>query len=115
MLRWAIMTSIRVTCSACGDIQLRTDNLRARSCLDDDRHQYRFTCPGCTEVTVKDTEYRVIELLEASGVRVDYWQLPKELFETHHGSAITHEDLLDFHLVIEDDHAFEQAIASLQV
>lgn len=108
------MTSIRVTCASCGDLELQTADLRARSCLDDDRHQYRFTCNSCTEITVKDTEFRVIELLEASGVRVDYWELPKEMFETHHGRPITHDDLLEFHLVIEDEDAFEDAIASLR-
>ncbi len=108
------MTSIRVTCEKCGDLELQTADLRCRSCLDDDRHQYRFTCTTCVEITVKDTEFRVIELLEGSGVRVDYWELPKELFEEHRGQAITHDDLVDFHLVIEDDSAFEEAVASLQ-
>jgi hypothetical protein len=51
----------------------------------------------------KPAEPRVIELLIASGVRLDRWRLPAELAETRTGDPIDHDDLLDFHRLLTDD------------
>lgn len=105
--------AVRVTCSMCGDQELSPSQLRARVCIDTDQSEYRFTCPDCERIVVFQTERRIIDLLQSSGVRVDLWSLPPELFETHTGARLTHDDILDFHSALEDDSAFEQALADL--
>ena len=49
----------------------------------------------------KAAEPRVVDLLVSSGVRMLVWRLPAELFETHEGPPIDHDDVLDFHLLLQ--------------
>ncbi len=60
---------------------------------------------------VKSAEPRTIDLLVASGVAFTTWRLPAELEENHQGAPISHDDLLDFHDLLSDDAALEQAMA----
>lgn len=107
------MASIRVTCDSCGDIDLASNEVTARSCLDDDRNEYRFHCPKCELVTVKRTDFRVVKLLEANGVPVEYWALPKELHERRQGPSLTHDDVINFHTAMRDDNELDEALAEL--
>jgi hypothetical protein len=50
---------------------------------------------------VKPAEPRIVDLLVASGVELSTWTMPAELREDRPlGPAITHDDLLDFHLLL---------------
>jgi hypothetical protein len=60
---------------------------------------------------VKSAEPRTIDLLVASGVAFTTWRLPAELDENHQGAPISHDDLLDFHDLLSDDAALEEAMA----
>ena len=64
-------------------------------------------------VVVKPAEHRTIDLLVASGVHMDTWTLPAELFETRSGRQIDHDDILDFHRLLKDEGAIEAALASI--
>jgi endogenous inhibitor of DNA gyrase (YacG/DUF329 family) len=100
----AVVTTIRANCPACGDIQLTATELTVRVCSDDDRGSYWFSCPECERPVTKDASPRIIELLVSSGVRKQVWRLPAEVREPHYsGSALTPDDLLDFHLLLERD------------
>ena len=107
------MATIRASCPDCGDVELTTADVRVRVCLDDDRGEYRFTCPVYTMVVVKPAEHRTIDLLVASGVEMDTWTLPAELFEARSGSRITHDDILDYHKMLADDDATAAALATI--
>jgi hypothetical protein len=96
-------TRIRASCEECGDVELRVDDVTVRVCIDDDAGSYVFRCPGCEMSVVKDAEPRVVGLLVASGVEVTAWSMPAELFEARRGPAFTHDDLLDFHELLESD------------
>ena len=96
-------TRIRASCEECGDVELHVDDVRVRVCIDDDAGSYVFRCPSCAMSVVKDAEPRVVELLVASGVELTAWSIPSELFEPHGGPAFTHDDLLDFHELLEGD------------
>ena len=102
-------TRIRASCEECGDVELHVDDVRVRVCIDDDAGSYVFRCPSCTMSVVKDAEPRVVELLVASGVELTAWSIPSELFEPHGGPAFTHDDLLDFHELLESD-GWERAL-----
>jgi len=57
---------------------------------------------------VKPAEPRIVDLLAASGVEVSMWRLPAELREPRFGPRIDHDDLLDFHQLLESDGWFDQ-------
>ena len=107
------MATIRASCPDCGDVELTTADVTVRVCLDDDRGEYRFTCPVCSMVIVKPAEHRTIDLLVASGVHMDTWTLPAELFEKRSGREIDHDDILDFHRLLDDEAAIAEAMASI--
>lgn len=107
------MTTIRASCPACGDVELTIDDVLVRICTDDDRGAYHFRCPGCDVPVAKTAEPRIVDLLVSSGVRMEVWQLPAELWEDRSGPAITHDDILDFHTLLEDDGWFESLVSEV--
>ena len=97
------MATIRASCSDCGDVELTTGDVHVRICDDDNSGTYSFRCPFCAMTVVKPAEPRTIDLLIASGVSFETWSLPAELNELHVGEPINHDDLLDFHDLLQDD------------
>jgi hypothetical protein len=107
------MATIRASCPTCGDVELTTADVRVRVCLNDNHGDYRFRCPICHFTVVKGAEARTIDLLVASGVSMDTWTLPAELGEQHRGAPISHDDLLDFHVLLSDEVLLEEAVQAL--
>ena len=64
-------------------------------------------------VIVKPAEHRTIDLLVASGVHMDTWTLPAELFEKRSGRRIDHDDILDFHRLLGDEDAVAEALQTI--
>ena len=91
------MALIRATCSDCGDVELRSCDLRVRTCSDTDEATYLFRCPVCRMIEVRPAESHVVDVLLAAGVDSESWRLPAELNERKGGEAISHDDVLDFH------------------
>ena len=106
-------TRIRASCAECGDVELRVDDVHVRLCADDNAGSYVFRCPRCDMAVVKDAEPRVVDLLLASGVGMTTWTLPAELLE-HHADrpAFTHDDLMDFHALLQGDEWMEALIGT---
>lgn len=102
------MPTIRATCSDCGDVELTVEDVTVRVCLEDNSGTYRFRCPSCEMTVVKPAEPRIVDLLVASGVQLSTWQLPAELYEARTGAPLTHDDLLDFHHLLQDDSWFDR-------
>ena len=102
------MTTIRASCSTCGDVQLQPSDLLVRVCADDNQGSYCFNCPECGFGVAKDASPRIVELLVSTGVRMDVWRLPAELLEHKGGPRLTHDDLLDLHLLLQDENWFDQ-------
>ncbi len=100
------MTTIRANCPACGDVQLRASDLVVRVCSDDESGSYTFRCPTCTVAVAKGASKRIVDLLVSSGVRMEVWRLPDELTEARTGPALSPDDLLDFHQMLEGDDWF---------
>jgi hypothetical protein len=97
------MTTIRAQCPECGDVRLEANDLTVRVCSDDDAGSYWFRCPACDAPVAKAATPHVVELLVSSGVRLDMWRRPAELQEARTGPPLTHDDLLDFHVMLESD------------
>ncbi len=109
------MATARTSCPDCGDVELTTEDVTVRVCLDDNRGEYRFTCPRCRTTVVKSAEHRTIDLLVASGAHMDTWTLPAELSERPSGAElqICHDDILNLHSQLQDDAAVAAAVAAL--
>ena len=91
------MALIRATCSDCGDVELRSRDLRVRTCVDNGDATYLFRCPVCRMIEVRPAEQHVVDVLVAAGVAAEDWRLPAELTEPKGGASISHDDVLDFH------------------
>lgn len=91
------MALIRATCSDCGDVELRSRDLKVRHCRDTDDSTYLFRCPVCRMIEVRNAEAHVVDVLLAAGVNYVSWDLPAELLEPRRGEPINHDDVLDFH------------------
>lgn len=94
------MALIRATCSDCGDVELRSRDLRVRLCSDTGTATYLFRCPVCRMIEVRPAEAHVVDVLLAAGVHCTEWHLPAELNEAKAGEPITHDDVLDFHQIL---------------
>lgn len=101
------MATIRATCGTCGDVEITSREVTVRVCRDDNRGSYSFTCPSCATTVIKDAEPRIVELLVTSGVELVTWSLPAEMDEIKAGDPIDHDDLLDFHALLEGDEWME--------
>lgn len=108
------MATIRASCPDCGDCEMRSADVHVRICDDNNVGTYQFRCPHCQMTVSKPAESRTIDLLVASGVSFTTWRLPAELNEEHRGEPIGHDDLLDFHQFLKDDHALALAIAGIR-
>lgn len=95
------MTTIEATCPSCGTIERTPADFELAVCDDPSASWYAFGCPSCNERIQKHADERVIALLIAEGVAPIRWRLPMELLEGHDGPPITLDDVLDFHLLLE--------------
>ncbi len=108
------MATIRASCPDCGDVELTTEEMTVRVCLDDQRGAYTFRCPACAMTVHKDAEPRIVDLLVSSGVQRITWRLPLELGEHPTGLPLTHDDLIEFHDLLADDGWFATLSAMVQ-
>ena len=106
------MTTVRAQCPACGDVQLQINDLTVRVCSDDEiPSQYRFRCPGCAQTVHRDASPRIVDLLVSAGAPHEQWSWPAELTEYRSGPPLTPDDLLDLHVLLEDDSWFTELVA----
>jgi hypothetical protein len=111
------MTTIRATCPTCGEVGLTPDEIELRV----DEHDggasyYAFACPSCFGSVRKPADERVVRLLISGGVEV-LEMVPDgppavRLSERFDGPRITHDDLLDFHALLDSDDWFGQLTAA---
>jgi hypothetical protein len=91
-------------------VRLRVPDLTVRVCVDDESGAYRFRCTRCESMVVHEASAAICALLVSVGVSEEVWRMPAELHERRRGPALTPDDLLDFHLLLErDDWADELA------
>jgi predicted RNA-binding Zn-ribbon protein involved in translation (DUF1610 family) len=106
------MTTVRAQCPACGDVQLQIDDLTVRVCSDVEiPSAYRFRCPKCAETVHREASPRIVDLLVSAGAPHERWTWPAELAEPRSGPPLTPDDLLDLHVLLEDDTWFDELVA----
>jgi predicted RNA-binding Zn-ribbon protein involved in translation (DUF1610 family) len=94
---------VEATCTSCGVVRLSPAEIVVRVCIDLQSSAYTFRCPECGLRAAKPADDDVVELLTSFGASLQAWYLPDELWEPRPGgAAICHDDLLDFHLLLQD-------------
>jgi hypothetical protein len=96
---------VMVTCRDCGDVLVSINRCQLRRCEDDGVHSLAYRCRSCGHCDVVGQLHpnEIMELLDA-GLAIVPWQLPAEVHEPHYcGTSLTLDDLLDFHLLLDDD------------
>lgn len=106
--RETLVATIRASCPTCGDVELTSRDVTVQVCAANNQGSYAFRCPECTFAVSKLAEQRIVDLLVSSGVRLSVWNLPAEMEEPRYGPAISYDDLLDFHLLLQQDDWFEK-------
>lgn len=113
MRKKGISATIRVTCPACGDLELRADQVQVLINPVDQRSSYAFRCTLCEIVITKPAEERVVRILVSSGVAVRPWRIPAEISESREGDPITWDDILEFHNQLWHARGSEAALEEL--
>ena len=62
------MTTIKTTCSRCGDVHLTPGDLALELTSSSDEGTYMFTCPLCHQLQRRPANSRVVSVLLATGV-----------------------------------------------
>lgn len=122
------MTTIRTTCPACGEVDLRPEAVSL--CVEEPGRDgsYRFTCPRCGEVVEKPADRRIVALLLSAGVEFDGARHPQRRGGPGSGRGggdpdaprwpearpdgppFTVDDVIDFHLLLRDDERLHRAL-----
>jgi predicted RNA-binding Zn-ribbon protein involved in translation (DUF1610 family) len=103
------MTAVEATCPACGVVWLSPGDIVVRVCVDLKSSAYTFRCPECGLRGSKPANDKVVDFLTSIGAPLEAWHLPDELREPRPGGApINHDDLLDFHLVLQRKDWFDR-------
>ena len=95
------MTTIKASCPGCGDVELTSAQVRLVVCSIQDWSFYAFTCHTCHDEVRKPAASDVVTLLQSGGVLAEIWSVPAEAMESHDGTAISYDDVLDFALSLQ--------------
>ena len=101
------MTTIKATCPACGEIDLTADDILLRIGAQAGGNSYSFSCPTCGDRVQKPADERIVRLLLSGGVMPTLFHVPAEALEPRSGPPINHDDLIEFHDLLEQDDWFD--------
>lgn len=106
------MTTIRATCPTCGEVGLTPDEVELRVDPSGRRQaSYSFDCPGCLTIVQKPADERIVRLLASGGVPVREWTRSGRPTDA---PTLTHDDLLDFHDLLQTDDWFDGLVDLLR-
>jgi hypothetical protein len=97
------MTTIRTTCSICGDVELTIDDVGLELSPGADEGRYRFDCPFCGATQRRPASRRVVSVLLATGVEYDV--VPT-------ASPITEEEITAFSQALDGHGWFKELVSS---
>ena len=128
---WGEMTTIRTTCPRCGEVDMGPQAILLSVRQNGREGSYRFTCPSCSDDVEKRADRKIVALLVSAGVDIDQGEGADHLAEhpglfddddedenadTHReepqGPALTIDDVIEFHYLLEDDRYIREFLAS---
>ena len=105
-------TVIKASCHDCGDVELTVARPRGAGVHPGRAGHLRLPLPPCQMSVVKPAERRMVDLLVASGVAARGVGPPRRAVRAPRRRPISHDDLLDFHRLLQDDGWFDSVVAS---
>lgn len=87
------MTTIKTTCSRCGDVHLTPGDLALELAPSSDEGSYTFICPVCQEQQRRPANARVVSVLLATGVS----------YQISGDGPITEEEILRFAAALDTE------------
>jgi hypothetical protein len=102
------VTTIKVTCPECGDIDLQPYDLELS--VAPTWATYKFHCNECGEPVRKPADPEIVDLLSGAGVPTVV--IPAEVFEPRNGPVISYDDVLDFALALRDDSTVDRNLSA---
>ncbi len=97
------MTTIRTTCSQCGDVELSTADISLELVGTGDEGTYRFACPTCSMTQHRPASHRVVSILLATGVAYEV---------VVDAAPITETEIGRFMAMLDQDDWFGRLVAS---
>jgi hypothetical protein len=91
---------ISANCPDCGEVDLTAEQLWLVLTSATGNADYHFLCPGCTAHVRHHADQATVDLL-APLVAVEERHIPAEALESHVGSPLTLDDLIDLLLGLE--------------
>lgn len=83
-----------------------------------ERGHYTFVCPVCEGSVQKPADRKVVLLLMSAGVAIHEPERPRELVSAvgtrPEGPPLTHDDLIDFHFLLQQDDWFDRLLTSAE-
>lgn len=110
------MTTIKATCPTCGEVSLTPDDIELR--VGDDRVDgfYGFCCPDCAAEVRKPADRRIVSMLVTGGVPalpISLYREPVRLCDRFDHPALTPDDLLDFHQLLQTEGWFDRVLVDI--
>lgn len=100
-------TVVKCTCNECGDVRVDISQVTLRYLAETSYEdaQYRFRCPTCKKIVLKDTSPDVANTLYTAGATVERYELPIEILERPNDdvAAISLDDVLDLGLALQNE------------
>lgn len=120
------MTTIRTTCPRCGEVDMGPEAILLSVLQGGREGTYRFTCPTCMDAVEKRADRKIVALLVSAGVDVasrdeeldertePLWdeETDRPMRRRSDEPALTTDDLIDFHFMLQDDSYIEDFLAS---
>jgi len=116
------MASIRAQCTSCGVVDLSADEISLHLHPSGARGAYRFTCPECHSENDRPANQETVALLLAIGVEtfrirpepsiVDSALPLEDRSPDPVAGALTLDDVISFHFLLENDVAIEELLFS---
>jgi hypothetical protein len=118
------MTLIRTTCPRCGEVEMGPEAISLSVGDFNEEPFYRFRCPACQESVLKRADSKIVALLVSAGVGMEGEGRsngqdsggppgePTEVLMTASGPPFSLDDLLDFHLLLQDDERLARELHS---
>lgn len=127
-----IMTTIRTECPKCNTerVNLAPDDILLVVIPDSSNRvhpesHYAFTCPQCEKAVKKPADERIVNLLAEAGVKFEIRNedgsritpdsdKPAHPEEPPAGPEFTHDDILNLHIILQQDDWFEELLLVIE-
>lgn len=96
------MTTIRTTCTRCGDVELTTKDIGLELVAEGSTGNYRFECPFCGVTQRRPASIRVVSILLATGVTYEVMAI---------AGPITEPEIATFARALDEDGWFSELVS----